>query len=75
MAAFRDRGLELDLLDSDKLVYIEVDASLRKCGLSSAQYEEVGLTLGFAKATHIDISPTDPELPYVDHTQCVVPRL
>ena len=74
-AAFKDRGLELDLLDSDKLVYVEADASLEKCGLSSAQYEEVGLTLGFAKATHIDISPTDPELPYVDHTQCVVPRL
>jgi len=74
-AAFKDRGLELDLLDSDKVVYVEADASLEKCGLSSAQYEEVGLTPGFIRDTHADMSSTDPELPHIDHTQRVAPRL
>jgi len=37
-AAFRGRGLDLDLLNLDKLVYIEADATLEECSLSSAQY-------------------------------------
>ena len=44
-SAFKDRGLPVDLLDSNKLVYVETDASLQKCGLSPAQYEEVGFAL------------------------------
>lgn len=47
--AFKERGLQIELLDSNKLVYVEADASLEKCGLSSAQYEEVGLNLVFAR--------------------------
>lgn len=48
-AAFKDRKLQVDLLDSDKIVYVEADASLEKCGLSSAQYEEASLTLALPK--------------------------
>ena len=72
--AFRDRGLEIDLLDSNKLVYVEADASLEKCGLSPAQYEEVGLTLGIVKYTITDMSSADSEFCHVDHTQRVAPR-
>ena len=54
-SAFRNRGLSIDLLSSDKLVYVEADASLDKCGLTVAQYEEVGSILGFAKGRLIDI--------------------
>ena len=43
-SAFKDRGLAVDLLSSNKLVYVEADASLEKCGLSATQYEEVGFT-------------------------------
>ncbi|KAF8129526.1 acetyl-CoA synthetase-like protein [Boletus edulis] len=39
--AFKDKGLQIDLLESNKLVYVEADASQQKCGLSSAQYEEI----------------------------------
>ncbi|KAG9310664.1 hypothetical protein JVU11DRAFT_9252 [Chiua virens] len=39
-AAFKDRGLQVELLDSNKLAYIETNASLEKCCLPSAQYEE-----------------------------------
>lgn len=46
-SAFSDRSLPIDLLNSNKLVYVEADASLEKCGLSPAQYEEVELTFGF----------------------------
>ena len=38
--AFIDKGLSVDLLKSDKLVYVEADASQNKCGLSPALYEE-----------------------------------
>ncbi|KAG6371116.1 hypothetical protein JVT61DRAFT_10658 [Boletus reticuloceps] len=40
-SAFKGRGLQIDPLESNKLVYIEADASQQKCGLSPAQYEEV----------------------------------
>ena len=50
-SAFKDKGLPIDLLNSNKLVYVEADAALEKCGLSATQYEEVGLTIDFAKAT------------------------
>ena len=40
-SAFIDKGLSVDLLESDKLVYVEADASQEKCGLSPALYEEV----------------------------------
>ncbi|KAF8436597.1 putative nonribosomal peptide synthetase [Boletus edulis BED1] len=40
-SAFKARGLQIDLLESNKLVYIEADASQQKCGLSPARYEEV----------------------------------
>ena len=43
-SAFKDRGLAVDLLSSNKLVYVEADAALEKCGLSATQYEEVGFT-------------------------------
>ncbi|KAG8221462.1 acetyl-CoA synthetase-like protein [Butyriboletus roseoflavus] len=39
-SSFVDKGLSVDLLKSDKLVYIEADASQDKCGLSPALYEE-----------------------------------
>lgn len=51
-SAFEDRGLQLDLLESDKLVYVEANASLQKCGLSSAQYEEVGSFLACQVCVH-----------------------
>ena len=44
-SAFIDKGLSVDLLKSDKLVYVEADASQYKCGLSPALYEEVLDTL------------------------------
>lgn len=40
-SAFVDKGLSVDLLKSDKLVYVVADASQDKCGLSPAPYEEV----------------------------------
>ncbi|KAG6371117.1 male sterility protein-domain-containing protein [Boletus reticuloceps] len=40
-SAFKARGLQIDLLESNKLVYIEADASQQKCGLSPARYEEI----------------------------------
>jgi hypothetical protein len=70
-AAFRDRGLQIDLLDSNKLVYVEADASLEKCGLSPAQYEEVGLPLAIVEDMITDIASADPEFGHVDHTQRV----
>jgi hypothetical protein len=73
-AAFRDRGLQIDLLDSNKLVYVEADASLEKCGLSPAQYEEVGLPLGIVEDRITDIPSPDPEFGHADRTQRVAPR-
>ncbi|KAF8547028.1 acetyl-CoA synthetase-like protein, partial [Imleria badia] len=40
-SAFVDKGLSVDLLKSDKLVYVEADASQDKCGLSPALYEKI----------------------------------
>ena len=40
-SAFGDKGLSLDLLKSDKLVYVEADASQDRCGLSPALYDKV----------------------------------
>lgn len=40
-SSFVDKGLSVDLLKSDKLMYIEADASQDKCGLSPVLYEEV----------------------------------
>ncbi|KAF9244919.1 putative aminoadipate reductase [Melanogaster broomeanus] len=40
-AAFEDRGLEVDLLESEKLVYVEGDAGQRKLGLDDNLYEEL----------------------------------
>ena len=75
-SAFRDRGRQIDLLDSNKLVYVEADASLpvEKSSMSPTQYEEVGLTLDFVEDTTTNISSADPEFCYVNHTQCVAPR-
>ena len=50
-SAFKDKGLPIELLNSNKLVYVEADAALEKCGLSATQYEEVGLTIDLTKAT------------------------
>lgn len=40
-SSFEDRGLDTDLLDSQKLVYIEGDASKEQLGLDQKLYEEV----------------------------------
>ena len=40
-SAFIGKGLSVGLLKSDKLVYVEADASQDMCGLSPALYEEV----------------------------------
>ncbi|KZP17473.1 putative aminoadipate reductase [Athelia psychrophila] len=40
-AAFVDRGFELQLLESDRLVYLEGDSALPKLGLSEEVYEEL----------------------------------
>jgi hypothetical protein len=40
-ASFVDKGLSVDVLGSEKLVYVEADACLDKCGLSSELYDEV----------------------------------
>lgn len=40
-SSFISKGLSVDLLKSDKLVYVEADASQDKCGLSHSLYEEV----------------------------------
>ncbi|KAF8555340.1 putative nonribosomal peptide synthetase [Imleria badia] len=57
-AAFRDRGLQIDLLDSNKIVYVEADASLQQCGLSPAQYEEIrnSVTLIIHNAWRLDFN-------------------
>lgn len=39
--AFLDKGFELQLLQSDRLVYLEGDGALPKLGLSNEAYEEV----------------------------------
>ncbi|KAF8549634.1 NAD(P)-binding protein [Imleria badia] len=39
--AFVDKGLSVDLLSSEKLVYVEADASLDHCGVSPELYEEI----------------------------------
>ncbi|KZP21530.1 hypothetical protein FIBSPDRAFT_1044071 [Athelia psychrophila] len=39
--AFADKGFELGLLESDRLVYLEGDNALPKLGLSGAVYEEL----------------------------------
>jgi nucleoside-diphosphate-sugar epimerase len=59
-SAFKDRGLPVDLLDSNKLVYVETDASLQKCGLSPAQYEEIrnSVTLIIHNAWRLDFNLT-----------------
>ena len=67
-SAFKDKGLPIELLNSNKLVYVEADAALEKCGLSATQYEEVGLTIDFAKDTLIDVSFADPEFSHIDRT-------
>ncbi|KAF8548785.1 acetyl-CoA synthetase-like protein [Imleria badia] len=41
--AFVDKGLSVDLLSSEKLVYVEADASLDHCGVSPELYEELSL--------------------------------
>lgn len=74
-SAFKDRRLPIELLDSNKLVYVEADAALAKCGLSNFRYEEVGLTIYFSIDVLTDVSFADPELSYVDHTQCLASRL
>ena len=41
-SAFVDKTLPANLLDAEKLVYIEADASQDNCGLASSVYDEVG---------------------------------
>ncbi|KZP04710.1 NAD(P)-binding protein, partial [Athelia psychrophila] len=43
--AFADKGFELGLLESDRLVYLEGDSALPKLGLSGAGYEELRLSV------------------------------
>jgi len=40
-AGFEDRGLDITLLESKKLIYLEVDASQTGLGLGDKLYEEV----------------------------------
>ncbi|KAH7912703.1 putative nonribosomal peptide synthetase [Hygrophoropsis aurantiaca] len=40
-AAFQDRDLSLQLLDSKKLVYLEGDAAQERCGLDANVYEQI----------------------------------
>jgi hypothetical protein len=42
---FEDRGLDVVLLQSPKLVFLEGEASLERLGLSSDQYEEVSFCI------------------------------
>ncbi|KAF8121589.1 acetyl-CoA synthetase-like protein [Boletus edulis] len=58
-AAFKDKSLQIDLLDSNKLVYVEAAASQQKCGLSPTQYEEVirnSVTLLIHNAWRLDFN-------------------
>lgn len=73
-SAFKERGLEIDLLNSNKLTYIEADASQQKCGLSPAQYEEVSLTFDLSRDILADTFSADPEIRHVDHTQRMAAR-
>jgi hypothetical protein len=52
---FRDRGLDLALLQSSKLIFLEGEASAENFGLSADQYEEVrlGYPRNIASADHI----------------------
>ncbi|KAF9238232.1 putative nonribosomal peptide synthetase, partial [Melanogaster broomeanus] len=45
-SAFLDKGLSVDILCSSKLVYVEVDASQDRCGLSAALYDEARIIRG-----------------------------
>ncbi|KAH7929522.1 putative aminoadipate reductase [Leucogyrophana mollusca] len=40
-ASFRDKNLSLELLRSDKLVYIEGDAAQKECGLHPITYDQI----------------------------------
>ncbi|KAG9309638.1 putative aminoadipate reductase [Chiua virens] len=62
-SAFEDRGLPIDLLDSNKLVYVESNAGSEWCGLSPAQYEEAGRTRNLLKLG-LD-SPQSPNLRFL----------
>ncbi|KAH0828782.1 acetyl-CoA synthetase-like protein [Lanmaoa asiatica] len=53
-SAFKDKGLSIDLLNSNKLVYVEANASLEKCGLTPAQYEEWRLDFNLAISSFED---------------------
>ncbi|KAK2461112.1 hypothetical protein APHAL10511_006891 [Amanita phalloides] len=57
-SAFKDRSLPVDLLNSNKLIYIEADASAEKCGLSQTQYEEIqnSVTLIIHNAWRLDFN-------------------
>ncbi|KAG9309639.1 putative aminoadipate reductase [Chiua virens] len=57
-AAFRDRGLPVNLLDSNKIAYVEADAALERCGLPPAQYEEIrnSVTLIIHNAWRLDFN-------------------
>ncbi|KAF8129542.1 acetyl-CoA synthetase-like protein [Boletus edulis] len=58
IAAFKDKGLQLNLLHSNKLEYVEADASQQKCGLSPTQYEEIrnSVTLIIHNAWRLDFN-------------------
>ena len=45
--AFRDKGFEVELLESHKLVYLQGDSALPQLGLSDDIYEQVRFHLSF----------------------------
>lgn len=53
-AAFIDRGIDLGLLNSPKLVFVEGDPSLDNLGLCPEQYEEI--RVGVTCIMHIGVS-------------------
>ena len=73
--SLQQRGLPLDVLDSDKLQYVLADASQVMLGLDEEDYNEVGLSVDFAKDTLAQISLTDTKFGHVDHTRRVACRL
>lgn len=44
-AAFKDRGLDLSLLESSKCKFLEADMSQARLGLSSSDYQEVSFCI------------------------------
>ena len=71
-SGFEDRGLDTNLLESQRLVYVDGDTSQEQLGLDRSLYEEVSFS---GCSCHHSPLPTDPRFDHCHHPQRVAAGL